>query len=170
MTSRSLARELIAQAGCPDAAIGRRADGAPIWPAGVSGSFSYKEEWCAVAVASGLRFSSLGIDLERFGEIPRKAWTDIVSPRELRAMSPRALVSQSHIVNLAFTAKEAYFKAQCSVTGDADLEFREVELAIDWTDGRLSLGPLPTEFRAVARLRWNVHWCVAVVALLPAER
>ena len=166
-TSRRLARELLAEAGCKDATIGRRADGAPIWPTGLCGSFSYKEDWCAVAVGKSPPGCTLGIDVERLEDIPCDVWDDIVSPQELRAMSRHAVLPPAQLVNLAFTAKEAYFKSQCPITGDAELEFRDVELGIDSTHGRLSLAPLPPGLRAVARLRWSGHWCVAAVALQP---
>lgn len=167
-TSRRLARELLAEAGCEGATIGRGADGAPIWPSGLCGSFSYKEEWCAVAVAKCLPGSALGIDVERIEQIPCNAWEDIISPQELLGMSRHAVLSLPHLVNLAFTAKEAYFKAQCPITGDAELEFRDVELGIDWTNGCFSLVPLPAGLRAIARLQWSGNWCVAAVALQPA--
>ena len=165
-TGRSLARELLAEAGCQSSTIGRRDDGAPLWPSGLCGSFSYKEEWCAVAVAKSPPSSALGIDIERFEGIHcKKAWEDIVSPQELRRMSRPTILPCPELVNLAFTAKEAYFKAQCPITGNADLEFRDVELQIHLTDGRLSLVPLPPGLRAVGRLRWSELWCVAAVAL-----
>ena len=166
-TSRRLARELLVEAGCQDAMIGHRADGAPIWPSGVCGSFSYKDEWCAVAVAMGPPGSALGIDVERLEDVPCEAWEDIVSPQELREMSHDAVLPPPQLVNLAFTAKEAYFKAQCPITGNAQLEFRDVELRVDWTDGQFSLMPLPPGLRAEARLRWNAYWCVAAVVLQP---
>lgn len=166
-TGRRLARKLLVEAGCEDTTIRRRADGAPIWPSGLCGSFSYTEEWCAVAVARSPPGSALGIDVERLEDIPCNVWDDIASPQELRGMSRHALLSPAQLANLVFTAKEAYFKAQCSITGDAELEFRDVELGIDPTDGRLSLAPLPRGLRAIARLRWSGHWCVAAVALRP---
>ena len=166
-TSRRLARELLAEAGSEDATIGRRADGAPIWPTGFCGSFSYKEEWCGVAVAKSLPGCTLGIDVERLEDIPCNVWDDILSPGELRGMSRHAALPRAMLVNLAFTAKEAYFKAQCPITRDAELEFRDVELRIDSTNGRLSLAPLPPGLRAIARLRWSGHWCVAALALQP---
>ena len=168
-TSRQMARELLVEAGYEHATIERRADGAPIWPAGLCGSFSYKDEWCAVAVAKSPPDSALGIDIERFEAVPGYAWDDIVSPQELRCFSPRRALRPPQLVNLAFTAKEAYFKAQCSITGDAGLEFRDVELAIDSNNGRLSLSPLPSGFQAIAQIRWSDRWCAAAVALRPAE-
>ncbi|MDE0109309.1 MAG: 4'-phosphopantetheinyl transferase superfamily protein [Bryobacterales bacterium] len=166
-TSRRLARELVAEAGCEGAAIGRGADGAPIWPSGLCGSFSYKEEWCAVAVAKSVPGSALGIDVERIEDVPCHAWEDIVSPQELQRMSRHGVLPLPQLVNLAFTAKEAYFKAQCPITGDAELEFRDVELGIDSTSGQFSLAPLPPGLRVVARLQWSRNWCVAAVALQP---
>ena len=166
-TSRRLAGELLLEAGCEHAVIGRDVNGAPIWPAGVCGSFSYKEQWCAVAVGTGLPGSALGIDVERLENVPSNAWEDIVSPEELCGLSHRIDLPSPQLVNLAFTAKEAYFKAQCPITGDAELEFRDVVLRVDSSDGRLSLAPTPTSFEALIRLRWNVPWCVAAVRLQP---
>ena len=166
-TSRRLARKLLTEAGCQGATIRRRADGAPIWPSGLCGSFAYKEAWCAVAVANSLPGSSLGIDVEKLEDVPCDAWEDIVSPQELRGMLRHAVLPPPKLVNLAFTAKEAYFKAQCPITGDSGLEFRDVEVGIDSTDGRFSLVPLPPGLRAVARLQWSGHWCVAAVVLQP---
>lgn len=167
-TSRRLAKELLAEIGCEDATIDRRADGAPIWPPGLCGSFSYKEDWCAVAVAKSLAGSTLGIDVERLDEdIRYDVWDDIASRQELRRMSRHASMSTPQLVNLAFTLKEAYFKAQCPITGDAELEFRDVELRFDARNGGLSLAPLPVGLRAIPKLRWSRRWCVAAVALQP---
>ena len=165
VTSRKLARELLVEFGYEDAMIGCRADGAPIWPAGLCGSFSYKEEWCAVAVAKNLPSCTLGIDIERLEDMPCNVWYDIVSPQELLMMSRHVALPRPQLVNLAFTVKEAYFKAQCPITGNAELEFRDVELEIDSTNGQLSLAPLPPGLLAVARIRWSGRWCVAAVAM-----
>lgn len=164
VTSRHLAKRLLSKFGCEDSQIGRTEDGAPVWPRGMCGSISYKELWCAVAVAKSPQYSSIGIDIERMEDIPCIAWDDIVSSKELQCISHTTGLPKPQIVNLAFTVKEAYFKAQYPITGDAEWDFPDVELRVR-SNGQLSLSPLLPKLDATVGLRWNLCWCVASVAM-----
>ena len=166
-TGRHLARELLMESESSRVSILRRFDGVPIWPSGVCGSFSYKCDWCAVAIAASPPYTALGIDIEKMEPFPRNAWEDVVSPEELQSFSNCRQLAVPLLVNLAFAAKEAYFKAQCSITGDVDLEFRDVELQLDWTNGQFSLSRQLPDLRVIGCIRWNDCWCAAGVVLQP---
>ena len=163
-TSRQLAKELLSEFGHREQTIGQGIDGGPIWPSGQCGSISYKEKYCAVAVAKSPPFLGLGIDVEKSEGISCNSWNDIVSSQEIRELATIASLPNSMLVNLAFTLKEAYFKAQCPISGDVNLEFRDVELKAI-SDGQLVITPILPKLRANVGLRWNKHWCVAAVAL-----
>ena len=168
-TGRHLARELLMEVGSPQESVLRRFDGVPIWPSGVCGSFSYKSDWCAVAIAASPPYAALGIDIEKMEPFPSKAWEDVVSPEELQSFSKCRQLTVPLLVNLAFSAKEAYFKAHCSMTGDIDLEFRDVELQLDWANGCFSLNRQLPDLRVIGCIRWNECWCAAGVLLLPRD-
>ena len=163
-TGRALARQLLGEMGYAQASIPRRHDGAPLWPSGVCGSFSYKDEWCAVAVAARPTYAALGIDIERMDPIPEDSWEDIASSSELQRLSTQQPQDLPRLVTLAFSAKEAFFKAQCHITGNAALEFREVELELN-PAGRFSVVPGLPGHRCMGRVRSDGCWCAAGVVL-----
>lgn len=163
-TSRHLATTLLAEFGQENYWVEQGEHGAPLWPDGMCGSISYKELWCTVVVAKSPPYSSIGIDIEKMEDIPCNAWEDILSSKELRCISQIADLSEPQFVNLAFSVKEAYFKAQCPITGNPDLDFPDVELSVD-SNNHISLSPLPSGMHTIVGLRWSRCWCVASVAL-----
>ena len=54
-TSRHLAQELMDSMGHKRSIVRIGSHGAPVWPNELCGSFSYKEKWCAVAIAERFR-------------------------------------------------------------------------------------------------------------------
>lgn len=114
---------------CARAALGREIaipigqGGAPVWPAGVTGSITHTDEHAAAAVGRG----PIGIDLETLAHAARTpdllAMVALPSERD----QPAALV---------FSAKESVYKCLYPTAGHF-LEFHDVELAFG--DGTFTL-------------------------------
>jgi 4'-phosphopantetheinyl transferase EntD len=98
---------------------------APVWPDGVVGSITHSEGFCAAAVAHGSEFAAVGIDAEGLRPLPVGVSRLVVRPAELCG-----LPSEISWDAVAFSAKEAVFKAWFPLTGKW-LDFLDVELSID---------------------------------------
>jgi 4'-phosphopantetheinyl transferase EntD len=92
--------------------------GAPIWPAGVSGSITHTDDYAAAVVA---RTGHIGIDVELLARIA-----------DVAGLAERvALASERHVpVGVVFSAKESVYKCLYPTAGQF-LEFADVELAFD---------------------------------------
>jgi len=144
--------------------VRHRPTGERDWPAGLVGSVTHKGALILVAIAPSANCNGIGIDLERHisGEI--EAITDDIAPEGLPRRLPRDVAA-----TIAFSAKEAIFKAQFGLTGKP-LEFRDVEL--DWELAELPqsriaacLGGLRLSVGAmVVGSRWVVAAAKAIIA------
>jgi 4'-phosphopantetheinyl transferase EntD len=109
-------------------------DRAPLWPAGVIGSISHDDGWCAAAVARERDAAGLGIDVEmidRFRpEQARLICTASECSRELAGLQGAALLGR---LARLFTVKEALFKAQFGITR-AWLDFADVDVELPAAD------------------------------------
>lgn len=101
-----------------DVAIGVGQGGAPIWPAGVTGSITHTDDYAAAAV---VRAGHIGIDVESLARIA-----------EIENLVERvALPSERDVpVGVVFSAKESVYKCLYPTAGRF-LEFQDVELAFD---------------------------------------
>ena len=142
---RHCAREALRALGREPGAI--LADGrAPIWPDGIVGSITHCTGYCG-AVVAGSFASGIGFDAQTVRAVSLQAWSAIASPRELEC-DPLA-----DWRTIAFSAKEAFYKAQYSITRSW-LGFDEVSiepLGVDAFRVRLQrdisvLGPYGTTF------------------------
>ncbi|HHR5860542.1 TPA: 4'-phosphopantetheinyl transferase family protein [Providencia alcalifaciens] len=61
---RICAADALSQLGCFQLDVGRGADKAPLWPAGIVGSISHNDNWAIACVAWEHEYSGLGIDIE----------------------------------------------------------------------------------------------------------
>lgn len=161
-TGRGLARRLATDLGIELGAIPNEEGGAPVWPPGIIGSFSYKELWCAVAVCKSDNYLGLGIDLDRVSRPPRDSWAGICSSEELSLMGD---VAPAVAVDLLFSAKEAFFKAQYCITRHGDLEMDDVFARVNPTTGHFSIDPALAGVRCLGQVALAGGWCAACVAL-----
>jgi 4'-phosphopantetheinyl transferase EntD len=111
---RACARAALAQAGLADAAIGRGADGQPVWPAGFAGSITHTQGYAAAVAARTDAFVSLGLDAERVGGV-----TDNLLPRLFDAdercwLAGLDAPDRPAMATVLFSAKEACFKASAA--------------------------------------------------------
>ncbi|MBV8619480.1 MAG: 4'-phosphopantetheinyl transferase superfamily protein [Curvibacter sp.] len=101
----------------------------PLWPAGLVGSITHTEGFCAAVVASARACAGLGIDAERCGRLGPGLWPllfDATEQAALRALSPP---DQDRLATVLFAAKEALFKSQFALSA-AVPEFTDVCLRL----------------------------------------
>lgn len=123
LAGRLCAAYALRQLGRPEV-VGRR-DRAPVWPAGVTGSITHTDQRAfAVASASG---GSLGVDCEPLMSVAlaRDIFSMVISKEE-DSLRP-SYMSSAAFITIAFSAKEAFYKA-ISSSIDRVLEFHEVTL------------------------------------------
>lgn len=120
--ARIVARQLLAQLGYAGVALPRGASGAPVWPAGVSGSLAHDDEVAVAAVGMHRGFHAVGIDIEPAVALPPDILALIATPQELRRIADDPLRGK-----LLFAAKEAVYKAVYPLDR-VFLEFRDIEV------------------------------------------
>jgi enterobactin synthetase component D len=128
---RRCAREAMRMLGRGLCAVPVGEDRAPIWPAGLRGSISHTDGFACAYLTTGPE--PVGVDVERTDRaLDPDVWRLILSERE------RELLEGVEARFLAFSAKEAFFKAAFPVVGRY-FGFDAVELEAPATAGRFAL-------------------------------
>lgn len=130
---RTCARIALAQLGV-SGPVTCRTDGAPVWPPGVRGSISHKDDLAIAIVGSDESVSGLGIDLEVAQPLPIPARRGALTPGE-RARVAAAPGDAGVRAQLAFSAKESYYKWLRSSGRDDPVGFQHVEVDVEPTAG-----------------------------------
>ena len=133
------------------AVVGRGADGAPIWPAGIVGAISHSGGRAVALVGNAAHQDGLGVDLETIETRPDEIVPLVLSAREQGLLGRDALV-----VTLAFSAKESLFKALYPrVRHLFGFDAAKISALADgegWLRLRQPLGPWPQD--AAFRFQW----------------
>jgi 4'-phosphopantetheinyl transferase EntD len=137
---RSAARTALRRVGVLEAPILADTRGQPIWPPGVCGSLSHTHTHVAAVVARVEVCQAVGIDVDDQRPFDRASRIRLLSKTEERALTEASNASSRDAANIAFCAKEAFFKAHFAVFGDPNLEYLDVAL---------SRGPDATSLRPV---------------------
>jgi 4'-phosphopantetheinyl transferase EntD len=103
---RILGRQLLAQMGIPPCPLPKGPSGAPVWPAGVVGSFAHDDCVAVATLAQRTVVAALGIDIEPAGPLPADL-LDVVATARERLMLGR----DPGAGRLLFAVKEAVYKA-----------------------------------------------------------
>jgi 4'-phosphopantetheinyl transferase EntD len=103
--------------------------GAPIWPAGVSGSISHAKGCCAAVVAQIQDGESLGLDIEEISRIKESIWEYAFCPEEIVWLRTQSTESPKW-ASVIFAAKEAFYKAQYPIT-HSWFGFKDAVILID---------------------------------------
>lgn len=109
--------------GLPSQPVCMGRDRAPIWPDGLTGSLSHTETCCVVVLTQTKTTSALGIDLEPNSALDQDLIPEICTPAEQFWVSQRS--DPAHQARLIFSAKEAVYKAQYSLSRTF-MEFRDL--------------------------------------------
>lgn len=107
-------------------------DRAPIWPEGLTGSIAHSQTMAAAAIArhaDGIR--SIGLDLEPALPLPEDLFDTILRPGELNRLVQLPEGLQAVHARLIFSAKEAFFKCQYSLSRSF-IDFHAAEISLDW--------------------------------------
>lgn len=153
--ARIVARTLLAQLGHARAALPKSASGAPVWPAGITGSLAHDDQVAVAAVGRQRDVGAVGIDVEPALALPSETLDLVATRRERQDMNGDALGGR-----LLFAAKEAVYKAVHPLDG-VFLEFHDIEVDRAAGKARTRTG------REVA-LRYCVSSHVVVLALSEA--
>lgn len=104
--ARIVGRQLLARLGYAECALPKGRSGAPIWPAGVTGSLAHDDRVAVAAIAMCRDVAAVGIDVEPAELLPPELLDLIATPREqLR------ICDDPYRGRLLFAAKEAVYKA-----------------------------------------------------------
>lgn len=122
---RSCAHQALAILGHDTAVIGRRDNGAPLWPHGTLGSITHTSGYAAALVADANRFSGIGLDAERIGGVTQDLWPRLFGAAERDDLERLDEADCGLAATLFFCAKEACYKAWRLETA---LPFREIHV------------------------------------------
>jgi len=127
---RVCARAALAQLGYAAVALPMGDDRAPQWPAGVTGSITHTDGFCAAVAATTGRIRALGLDVEPAASVKPELWHRICGPDELAAVQSQHASTAIETATLIFSAKEAFYKCQHTLTGQW-LGFSDITITIE---------------------------------------
>ncbi|MEU3250621.1 4'-phosphopantetheinyl transferase superfamily protein [Streptomyces sp. NPDC006997] len=175
-TVRGCARRAMEKLGVPAQPVLPGERGAPRWPAGLTGSMTHCDGYCAAALVRAADLASLGIDAEPHGPLPDGVLEAVALPSERRRLDELWRTHPAaHWDRLLFSAKESVYKAWFPLTGQW-LEFTEADIDLRVTAERplggtlraelLVPGPLVAD-RRLARFegRWTIQRGLAATAV-----
>jgi 4'-phosphopantetheinyl transferase EntD len=141
---RGCARRAMEKLGVPAQSVLRGERGAPRWPAGLIGSMTHCEDYCAAALARAGDLASLGIDAERHEPLPEDAGHVVLPSEAERIARLRERHPGVHWERILFSAKESVYKAWFPLTG-AWLDFSEADITLHPDPGGRPHGTLRAE-------------------------
>ncbi|MET9381166.1 4'-phosphopantetheinyl transferase superfamily protein [Streptomyces sp. NPDC002928] len=142
---RSCARRAMEKLGVPPQPILPGERGAPRWPAGLTGSMTHCDGYCAAALVRAGDLASLGIDAEPHQPLPDRVLPAVALPTEAERL--RRLTAdhpEIHWDRLLFSAKESVYKAWFPLTGQW-LDFTEADIDLRVHPGERLRGSLRAE-------------------------
>lgn len=107
---RQAARRALALLGCEAGGLGRRASGAPVFPAGTVGSIAHITDLAVAIAAQSSRFGSVGVDVENLDEAAAHQIAPLL-PRDERSALQAVGMSETAATLTGFCLREALFKA-----------------------------------------------------------
>ena len=130
-SARACARRALAEIGYANVAIGRGARRMPLWPPGVVGSLTHRDGRCAGAVGRAGDWLGIGIDVEPWQPLSRRALERITLPSERDALRGLSGASSERWGAALFSAKESLYKAL----------FPQTQLFLGFRDAEITLSP-----------------------------
>ena len=112
---RCAARIALEKFGIAECPIPQGGNGEPLWPVEIAGSITHSDSLCFAACAKKRDLRAVGIDAERVGRMVRRLWRMTFSEDEQDAI--RKMPDEAVAATVAFSAKEAFEKAQFAVSG-----------------------------------------------------
>lgn len=139
IAGRHLARQAMAELGCEPSPITQGPGGAARWPRGICGSISHSASHVAVAIGPASALRSVGVDIEDGRDLDSAI--DMVGRQdEIDGLAEHPLAGgRASAGRMLFSAKEALYKCQFPLTGNATLDFLDIAVGMD-VGGRLNAG------------------------------
>ncbi|WP_225840046.1 4'-phosphopantetheinyl transferase superfamily protein [Streptomyces sp. NK08204] len=138
---RGCARRAMEKLGVPPQPVVSGVRGAPRWPAGLVGSMTHCDGYCAAALVRASDLASLGIDAEPHGPLPEGVGPSVFLPAETERLTRLAGQWPTvHWDRILFSAKESVYKAWFPLTGRW-LDFAEADITLH--AGHLAAGGAP---------------------------
>ncbi|MEU6512148.1 4'-phosphopantetheinyl transferase superfamily protein [Streptomyces sp. NPDC046942] len=127
---RGCARRAMEKLGVPAQPVVSGERGAPVWPAGLIGSMTHCDGYCAAVLARASDLLSLGIDAEPHGPLPEGVGKTVCLPAEsVRLTRLAARRPDVHWDRILFSAKESVYKAWFPLTRTW-LDFSEADITL----------------------------------------
>jgi len=126
---RDCARRALTRLGVPPQSILSGPHREPMWPAGVVGSITHCDGYCAAAVAHRWQLATIGIDVEVHDQLPEGVLDDVALEDERKWLGGH-WAGDIHWDRVLFSAKESIYKAWFPLTG-IWLEFKDTMVIFD---------------------------------------
>ncbi|MBX7555088.1 4'-phosphopantetheinyl transferase superfamily protein [Streptomyces sp. NPDC004232] len=131
---RGCARRAMEKLGVPAQPVVSGERGAPVWPAGLIGSMTHCDGYCAAVLARDGDLASVGIDAEPHGPLPEGVGDSVFLPAESGRLALLAARRPGvHWDRILFSAKESVYKAWFPLT----------RLWLDFSEADITLHPDP---------------------------
>lgn len=127
---RLLAREVLSRLGQEHGPLLNREDRVPQWPSGIVGSITHTSGLCIVAAANRMTHVGLGIDAEPLAPLRERLFGHICTDSERASLAAGPLDNEGLNARLIFSAKEAFYKCQYTVT-EKYLGFHDVDVRME---------------------------------------
>lgn len=167
---RNCARRALEQLGVEPVEIGVGNFREPLFPAGISGSITHTQEYCAAAVIRTGSVMSIGIDAEFNQPLDRAVADLVLTPNEQRMIGAFSYGCCADA--LVFSIKEAFFKAIFPFVRQY-IEFSDAIVALSATDRRFlvslqkkGMAERLGRFGVVGRYRFDGRHLYTAVSLL----
>jgi 4'-phosphopantetheinyl transferase EntD len=131
---RWLARRAWQELGQPAVALLNDEQRVPIWPAGIVGTITHTQIWCAVAVARSSDVAGLGADVEAATALEVGLWERVCRPEERAFLEQQPAPLAGLLAKATFSAKESIYKAL----------YPTIRSFLDFQAMRIELQPLDT--------------------------
>ncbi|QLJ03904.1 4'-phosphopantetheinyl transferase superfamily protein [Streptomyces sp. NEAU-sy36] len=142
---RGCARRAMEKLGIPARPVVSGERGAPQWPAGIVGSMTHCDGYCAAALVRATDLASLGIDAEPHGPLPEGVGPSVFLPAETARLERLAGRRPAvHWDRILFSAKESVYKAWFPLTREW-LDFSEADITLTPAADGASHGTLYAE-------------------------
>ncbi len=165
-TARLCARRALARLAIAPCALVPNSDRSPWWPPGIVGSISHTEGCCAVVLTNAPYILGLGLDIERAEVLMPEHESLVCTAAERRWLDHQDPRDRGRLGMLFFSAKEAFYKCQYSITGHY-LDFLDVTIEIDLAQNIFSIVEIARDGeprKLVAQIRGSFRETEAFVA------
>lgn len=142
--SRALARRAMVELGHEPKAVPKGASREPRWPAGLVGSITHCDGYCAAAVARSREWASVGIDAETVQPLIDGVVARIAGDEERAWLATREDPARATVA--LFSAKEAVYKVWFPLTGTW-LGFHDVTVELTEPTAAEPIGTFRVELR-----------------------